>query len=144
MNQPLLVIVDDEEDLLELYAYNFKRRGFAVKTFERAKPALHFIRKNRPALVMCDWMMPEMDGLELCKAIKSSLALADLPFVMVTCRTERLAKSEALAAGVTEFLTKPIGMENLVQRIKSLLTDSIRIPGKISAPENLGSAGMMN
>ncbi|MEM7658333.1 MAG: response regulator, partial [Bacteroidota bacterium] len=63
MQKHLLVIVDDEEDLLDLYEYNFMREGFDVKVFNRALPALEFVNSTRPDLILCDWMMPEMSGL---------------------------------------------------------------------------------
>jgi len=58
--EPMVVIIDDEEDLLDLYEYNFSKRGYRVITFERAKNALEFIQQNKPDIILCDWMMPEM------------------------------------------------------------------------------------
>lgn len=130
MSHPLLVIVDDEEDLLELLAYNFQRRGYEVVSFTRAQPALEFIEQRRPDMVLCDWMMPEMDGLTLCQQLKGSLHLADLPFVMFTCRTESSAQRLALAAGVTDFITKPIGMEALMKRVAEVITQHHRMRGQ--------------
>lgn len=132
MSLAKLVIIDDEEDLLELLAYNFQRKGYEVVSFNRALPAMDYIRKERPDLVLCDWMMPEMDGLSLCKRLKGSIDMADLPFIMFTCRTESLAERQALAAGVTDFITKPIGMTELLDRVNQVLTDQGRMRGRAS------------
>ncbi|MEO0895496.1 MAG: response regulator [Bacteroidota bacterium] len=119
--EQMVVIIDDEEDLLDLYEYNFSKRGFRVLTFNRASKALDYISQNRPDIILCDWMMPEMDGLELCKTIKSNLTTAEVPFLMVTCRTEKSAVRQALAAGVSDFISKPIGMDELVSRVNFIL-----------------------
>ncbi|MDX1908614.1 MAG: response regulator [Bacteroidia bacterium] len=117
----LVVIVDDEEDLLDLFEYNLAREGFAVEAFDRAGPALAFIRDNRPDIILCDWMMPEMTGLEFCQQVKSSLPMADIPFMMVTCRQESEARLQALSAGVTDFVVKPVPMQDLLSRIQTIL-----------------------
>lgn len=122
MQKHLLVIVDDEEDLLDLYEYNFLRKGFEVKAFTRARPALEFVSGTQPDLILCDWMMPEMTGLELCKQVKNSMSLSNIPFVMVTCRNELAARREAIAAGVTEFISKPVPLSLLLSRVSELIS----------------------
>lgn len=121
MREPLVVIVDDEEDLLDLYEYNFAKRGFRVATFERAEAAFDFILEEEPQIILCDWMMPDMDGLEFCRKVKSNIQLADIPFLMVTCRTEKSAIRQALASGVSDYISKPIGMEDLIERVNFIL-----------------------
>lgn len=120
--QRLIVIIDDEEDLLDLYEYNFIKHGFEVATFDRATNALAYIRERHPVAILCDWMMPEMDGLELCKRIKSDIELAEIPFLMVTCRTDKNSVKQALASGATDFITKPIGMTQLIQHVNAIIT----------------------
>ncbi|MEM7367135.1 MAG: response regulator [Bacteroidota bacterium] len=121
MRKHLLVIIDDEEDLLDLFEYNFKKQGFEVAIFDRAKPALDFVSKNRPDMILCDWMMPGMTGLELCQSVKNNLQLADVPFVMVTCRNEPGAKQAAISAGATEFIPKPIPIQKLLEKVNRIL-----------------------
>lgn len=117
----LLLIIDDEEDLLELLAYNFGKEGFEVAAFQRAEPALAFLQGRIPDAILCDWMMPEMDGLELCRRVKSNVEMAHIPFVMVTCRGEKIAQKQALAEGVTDFIVKPVRVPELISRIRQLL-----------------------
>ncbi|MEO1417976.1 MAG: response regulator [Bacteroidota bacterium] len=120
--QRLIVIIDDEEDLLDLYEYNFIKHGFEVATFNRANKALQYIKEEMPMVILCDWMMPEMDGLELCRKIKSDIELAEIPFLMVTCRTDKNSIKQALASGATDFITKPIGMAQLIQHVSAIIT----------------------
>lgn len=127
MREELIVIIDDEEDLLDLYEYNFAKQGYRVAVFSRALEALKFISQHRPSIIMCDWMMPELNGLDFCKRMKSDLRLADIPLVMVTCRNEQSAVRQALAAGATDFISKPIGMPSLLQRINFLLAHQPRL-----------------
>ena len=126
MSQELLVIVDDEEELLDLFEYNFKRHGFLVKVFNRALPAWEFIANNKPDMILCDWMMPGMNGLEFCRRLKSDISLADIPFVMVTCRNGQEALNVARAEGVTDYITKPVGIQELIKRVKALLDNRSR------------------
>lgn len=120
-----LVIIDDEEDLLDLFEYNFTRAGFRVAVFNRARPALSYIEDHQPDMILCDWMMPDMDGLQLCVAIKERLELAEVPFVMVTCHTGQEAVRKALAAGVTAYIPKPVRMADLLGRVQQILTRNV-------------------
>ncbi|RMG67987.1 MAG: response regulator [Bacteroidetes bacterium] len=120
-----LVIIDDEEDLLDLYKYNFMQAGFSVSVFDRARPALEYILTERPDMILCDWMMPDMDGLELCHMIKGKVDLAGIPFVMVTCHTGQEAQRKALAAGVTAYIPKPVRMSDLLGKVRGILTRKV-------------------
>lgn len=121
--QPLVLIIDDEEDILDLLSYNFSRAGFRVAAFEEASPALDFLGANRPEAILCDWMMPEMTGIEVCRKVKSDFELADIPFIMVTCRSEKSAIREARAEGVTDFIIKPVRINELVDQVKTLVAE---------------------
>lgn len=121
MPKRLLLIIDDEEDLLDLFEYYFQQQGFEVEVFSRAKAALKFIEERVPDMILCDWMMPEMTGLEMCRTVKENLAYAQIPFVMVTCRNEDSAKKEAIQAGATEFIPKPIRMPVLLEQVNNIL-----------------------
>ena len=115
-----LVIIDDEEDLLDLMEYHFKKKGYEVFAFESANKAWEFMGEVRPDMILCDWMMPEMSGIDFCRMVKGNLVLSDIPFVMVTCRSEKSAVQKALAEGVSDYIKKPILMPELVSRIDNL------------------------
>lgn len=117
-----LVIIDDEEDLLELMEYHFEREGFEVHAFDRARPAWDFIVENRPDMILCDWMMPELSGIDFCSKIKNNLQYADIPFVMVTCRSDTGAKQRAFAEGANAFIKKPIRLPELVRQVSHLIS----------------------
>ncbi len=121
--QPLLLIIDDEEDILDLLSYNFSREGFTVAAFDRGEPAMEYLSHHRPDLILCDWMMPGLSGIEICRQIKSNLDMADIPFVMFTCRSEKAAIREARAEGVTDFIVKPVRILELIHRVKGLVQD---------------------
>ena len=121
MRNKLIVIIDDEEDLLDLMEYNFSKEGFKVKAFSRAKKAIDFMGKKKPDMILCDWMMPEMNGLELFQYLKLRDQLGGIPFVMVTCRTENSAVSQAFSLGVTEYIKKPIPIRDLISKVSSLM-----------------------
>jgi len=122
MERNLLVIIDDEEDILDLLRYNFVRKGFEVETFESAHTAWSFISQRRPDVILCDWMMPGMNGLDFCKKVKADHALSSIPFIMVTCRNERTAISQAYAAGVADYVVKPVRLLDLISKVKDLLS----------------------
>ena len=117
----LIAIIDDEEDLLDLLEYNFTREGFEVVAFNRAKPALNFFQKEKPDMILCDWMMPEMTGIELCQMLKSHEDLGQIPFVMVTCRNEVSAINHAKSVGVTEYIKKPVRISELINKVSFLI-----------------------
>ncbi len=116
---PEVWIVDDEKDLLELLAYNFERAGFRVKTFVKAEPALETFAYSQPDIILSDWMMPGMDGMEFCKRIKQQQLGSRIPFFMVTCKSERESANEAMSLGVDEFFSKPFKIQELIARVNA-------------------------
>ncbi|MEM6800658.1 MAG: response regulator [Bacteroidota bacterium] len=115
-----LVIIDDEEDLLDLMEYHFTKEGYEVYAFERANEAWEFMGKQRPDMILCDWMMPDMSGIDFCRKVKGNLKLSEIPFVMVTCRSEKSAVQKALAEGVSDYIKKPIPIPDLMARVSEL------------------------
>ena len=122
MRSELLVIVDDEEDILELLQYNFRTKGYKVAAFNRVKPAMDFIRRQKPSAILCDWMMPEKDGLDFCRDLKNDTELSSIPFVMVTCKSEKTAIAQAMDEGVSDYVVKPVRILDLIIRVEDLLS----------------------
>ncbi|MFN3917328.1 MAG: response regulator transcription factor [Flavobacteriales bacterium] len=122
MSGAKLVIVDDEEDILFLLKYNLINFGFQVSQFTSSLEALSYIKNNPTDLILSDWMMPEPNGIEFCRIVRSSPFASHIPFVMLTCKSTSRDEDMALKAGVDEFLTKPIRMNELAEKLNKVLS----------------------
>jgi DNA-binding response OmpR family regulator len=121
MNKYRLVIIDDHADVLEILHYNLTREDYEVKDFLNAVDALQYITRENTDLVITDWMLPEMDGLELCKKLKHSPATRAIPVVMVTGRNDEIDVVTALELGAEEYISKPFRILELLTRVKKIL-----------------------
>lgn len=121
MKKNRLVIVDDHYDVLELLKHNFVKEGYEVKFFFTAVDALKYITNQNTDLVITDWMLPEMDGLELCKNLKLSPATRDIPIVMLTGKNEEIDVVTALEVGADDYLVKPLRTREMLTRVKKIL-----------------------
>jgi DNA-binding response OmpR family regulator len=121
MKKHRLVIIDDHYDILELLKYNFIKEGYEVKLFFNAVDALKYINIDNTDLLLTDWMLPEMDGLELCKNLKMSPSTQDIPLVMLTGKNDEIDAVTALEVGAEDYITKPIRIRELMSRIKKIL-----------------------
>ena len=121
MKKYRLVIIDDHADVLELLHYNFAREDYEVKEFPNAEEALSYITRENTDLVITDWVLPEMDGLELCRQLKHSPATQEIPIVMVTGRNDEIDVVTALEMGAEEYVVKPFRIVELLTRVKKIL-----------------------
>ncbi len=122
MKTSRIVVIDDEADVLELIRYNLEKERAYVQTFTSGREALVAMREQRPDLILSDWTMDDLDGLDLCRLIKRDPDLNRIPFVMLTGRQEEIDVVTALELGADEYLIKPIRVRELVSRIKKMLT----------------------
>lgn len=116
-----IVVVDDHPDLLELLEYNLTVSGFKVNAFSKSLDALDFINSNATDMIITDWMMPEMDGIEFCKTIKTTPETSRLPVIMLTCKNTERDRYIARQNGADDFLSKPFRVRELVVRINKLI-----------------------
>lgn len=116
-----IVLVDDDPDILELLTYTFKKQGDFIYAFESPKEAFHFISQNKPDIIISDWMMPEIDGVQLCRLLTAVPELKHIPFVFLTCKDDKADKDIAWSSGASEFITKPVKISELKNTIKNLL-----------------------
>lgn len=116
-----VLIADDEKDIVDLVSYNLTREGFHVLAASSGLESLKMIQKSRPDLVILDWMMPEMDGLEVCRRMRQDPDTSRTPVIMLTARTETLDKVLGLEMGADDYLTKPFHIRELIARIHALL-----------------------
>jgi DNA-binding response OmpR family regulator len=121
MKKYRLVVIDDYYDVLELLKYNFLQEGYEVKIFFNAVDALKYINVDNTDLVITDWMLPEMDGLELCKNLKRSSSTQDIPVVMLTAKADEIDAVTALEVGAEDYITKPIRIKEMLSRVKKIL-----------------------
>jgi len=129
MKKNRLVVIDDHYDVLEMLKHHLINDGYEVKIFFNAVDALKYINMDNTDLVITDWMLPEMDGLELCRNLKMSQSTQDIPLVMLTGKNEEIDAVTALEVGAEDYLPKPIRMRELLSRIKKIL--------KRSSPEDI-------
>jgi two-component system, OmpR family, alkaline phosphatase synthesis response regulator PhoP len=116
-----ILVVEDEEDILELLDYNLSRHGYRVIRAADGEAALAAARKERPDLLLLDLMLPGVDGLEVCRALKGSAETAALPIVMLTARGEEADIVSGLELGADDYVTKPFSPRVLLARIKAVL-----------------------
>lgn len=117
----LIAIIDDEPDILELVSLHLTKAGFSVREFADAESFNSFLETNTPDLIVLDLMLPDTDGLELCKTLKKKDAFASIPIIMLTAKGEETDKILGLELGADDYVTKPFSPRELVLRVKSIL-----------------------
>ncbi len=139
MSKEKLLLVDDEEDILTLLQYNLKKEGYRVISAKTGEDALHFVKEEEPDLVVLDLMLPEMDGLEVCRILKSDERTSDIPIIMLTAKGEEADIVVGLEMGADDYVTKPFSPRILLARIKALLRRKTKklSPKEIIKVENL-------
>jgi two-component system phosphate regulon response regulator PhoB len=120
-NNVKILIVDDEPDAVELVAYNLKQAGFQVVTAADGASALDKVHKHQPDLIVLDVMMPELDGLEVCKMLRKDSTTAGIPILMLTAKAAEVDRILGLELGADDYVTKPFSPRELVLRVRKLL-----------------------
>lgn len=128
--KPTILVVEDEAALLALLRYNLERQGFNVEEATDGQEALLRIAEAKPDLVLLDWMLPAMSGIEVCRQIRRRPATRDLPVIMVTARTEDQDAVRALDTGADDYIAKPFAIEALLARIRALLRRASNVSAK--------------
>jgi two-component system response regulator RegX3 len=113
-----ILIVEDEESLADSIRYNLEREGYAVTVAPDGRRALERFRAEPPTLVILDLMLPEVSGLDLCRAIRAE---SDVPIIMVTAKDSEADKVTGLELGADDYVTKPFSVRELVSRVRALL-----------------------
>jgi two-component system phosphate regulon response regulator PhoB len=119
--KPRVLVVDDEPDVVELLEFNLAAAGMEVISALNGAEALTKMRTHQPQLVILDVMMPEMDGLEVCKLMRRDPASADTPVIFLTARAAEIDRILGLELGADDYVTKPFSPRELVLRVKGLL-----------------------
>jgi len=118
---PHILVVEDEEPLLELLRYNFERAGYAVETIANGDLAEARLKETVPDLLVLDWMLPGLSGIELCRRLRQGAATQNLPIILLTARGEESDRVRGLETGADDYVVKPFSVNELVARVAALL-----------------------
>lgn len=121
MSAKKILVVEDHRDTRELLKYNLVAAGFDVAAAEDGQSGINLAEAFRPDIVLLDLMMPGMDGLEVCRQLKSTSSLARIPVIMLTAKGEEIDKIVGLELGADDYVVKPFSPRELVLRIKAVL-----------------------
>ena len=116
-----ILIADDEPNQIELMKFNLEKNGFLVKSAYNGEQALDMIYEKKPTVLIADWMMPKMSGIELCRILRSNKDTKLLPIIMLSARSEEADKSLGLDTGADDYISKPFSPIELVSRVKALI-----------------------
>lgn len=135
-----ILIIDDEEDIRELLKYNLKKEGYLVEVAEKGEVGLALMKELKPDLIILDVMMPGMDGIEVCDAIRSTLGFQQTLICFLTARNEDYSQIAGLDAGADDYVSKPVRPKVLISRIHALL----RRKGMLTLEEPLNKDLVIN
>lgn len=128
--KPLILIVEDEAALVTLLRYNLEKEGYRVAEAVDGEEALTMVAERKPDLILLDWMLPSLSGIEVCRQIRRKQSLRELPIIMLTARGEEGDKVRGLNTGADDYMTKPFSVPELMARVKALLRRSQPVPQK--------------
>ena len=134
MEHNKILIVDDEPDIIHFLKYNLEKEGYEVLTASNGEEAIQEAEGNKPQLIMLDIMMPRMDGVEVCRYLRSRPEFEKTVIAFLTAREEDYSQIAALDVGADDYITKPIRPRVLVSRVKALLRRSDREEEMDEAP----------
>jgi phosphate regulon transcriptional regulator PhoB len=123
-----IVIIEDEADIVEMIRYNFRKEGFEVESFGRGREGLEHLRRTPPDLVLLDIMLPDQDGLAICRQMRADERLKDVPVVFLTARGEEVDRIIGLELGADDYVVKPFSPRELVARVRAVLRRQGRAP----------------
>jgi two-component system, OmpR family, phosphate regulon response regulator PhoB len=118
---PRILIVEDEETLLELLRYNLERTGYAVETIANGDQAAARLKETVPDLLVLDWMLPGLSGIELCRRLRQASMTRSLPIIILTARGEESDRVRGLDTGADDYVVKPFSVNELLARVAALL-----------------------
>ena len=116
-----VLIVEDEEALIEPLKYNFTKEGYIVDTALDGETALDKIFNKPPELILLDWMLPKISGIDLCKRIRNNKETKNIPIIMLTARGEENDRIQGLEMGADDYVTKPFSINELLARAKAVI-----------------------
>ena len=119
-----IFIIEDEPSIIQLIQHNLEKNGFIVSSSINGNDGLKELKKFQPDLLLLDWMLPDLSGIEICKSIRKDNSFKNLPIIMLTAKGEEEDKIKGSDSGVDDYLTKPFSFNELKSRIKAVLRRS--------------------
>jgi two-component system phosphate regulon response regulator PhoB len=116
-----ILVIEDEAALVELIRYNLEKEGFRVSAANDGEEGLALLKESKPDLLVLDWMLPHVSGIEICRQIRRRTELRDLPVIMLTARGEEADRIRGLEVGADDYIIKPFSPSELVARIRAVL-----------------------
>ena len=126
MAKETVLIIEDDPDIVELLQYNLEREGYRVLTAEDGEVGLREVQERKPGMILLDLMMPGIDGLEVCRQIKSDPATTHLPLIMLTAKSEEIDIVTGLELGADDYITKPFSPREVISRVRAVLRRGAR------------------
>ncbi|MFN8123607.1 MAG: response regulator [Thermoleophilia bacterium] len=134
--QPVVLVADDDEDVLELVAFRLRRAGYRTITARDGREAMELVRTEHPDLSVLDVAMPEMDGLEVTRALRGSEQTREMPIILLTARSQERDVLAGIEAGADAYIKKPFSHRELRARVESMLAETARTEGEAGSSES--------
>ncbi|AJE47274.1 phosphate regulon transcriptional regulator PhoB [Celeribacter indicus] len=120
-DQPRVLVVEDEPAQREVLAYNLEAEGFAVSRAENGDDALLFVDEDQPDIIVLDWMLPGVSGIEICRRLKTRPDTREIPIIMLSARSEEVDRVRGLETGADDYVVKPYSVIELMARVRTQL-----------------------
>jgi two-component system phosphate regulon response regulator PhoB len=130
--KPYILVVEDEAPLVEVLRYNLEKEGYLVDVAEDGAAALDKVHRSTPDLIILDWMLPELSGVEVCRQLRAERDTKEVPVIMLTARGEEADRLKGLASGADDYVVKPFSPAELLARVRAVLRRSTA-----SAPDEI-------
>jgi two-component system response regulator MprA len=117
----MVLVIDDEENIIDLITLGLKYEGFEVEAAGEGEEGIAAAQRTNPIIIILDWILPDMNGLEVCRRLRENPTTKDIPILMLTAKKEVDSRVEGLNTGADDYLTKPFNFEELVARIRAIL-----------------------
>jgi len=141
MAKKKILVVEDDRDISELITYNLEREGYEIACLYDGNQVVDFVRKRKPEVIILDLMLPEVDGIEICRTLKSDADTKHVPIVMLTAKSEEADVVVGLQMGADDYIAKPFSPKVLVARIKAITRRMVDNQLSSASADNLRSFG---
>ena len=116
-----ILVVEDEDPIQILLGYNLEAEGYRVRTTAQGEDVPHLVGEERPDLILLDWMLPGISGIEVCRLLRARTETRDIPVIMLTARSEEAERVRGLSTGADDYMVKPFSVPELLARVRTIL-----------------------